>query len=274
MSVLPQENNSLVPANDQDYNAPIIAFDFFGQILQAMSIDGEPWFVARDVAQLLGYVDTDYAIRAHCKASRAWSGESSGQLRRFKIISERDLYRLVMRSKLPSAQRFEDWVVGDVLPQIRKTGGYVMPKNYKESIVHLLAQIEATERAEALASERAILIEQQAPKVEFAEVLMNAEGTTLVRDVAKIIGVPVKKFYAALKLKRVLLQNQAPAAKYVERGYFKEGTKAYETLTRGTQIGHTARVTGTGIEFLRRFAKKHADLLQPTQRPQKSKAGK
>ena len=89
--------------------------------------DGEPWFVAKDVAVVLGYSDTDYAIRAHCKASQTWAGESSGQVRHMKIIPERDVYRLIMRSKLPSAERFEEWVVGEVLPSIRKTGQYVSP---------------------------------------------------------------------------------------------------------------------------------------------------
>lgn len=86
-----------------------------------MTIDGEPWFVARDVASVLGYADTDYAIRAHCKGAQTYAGDSSGQVRHFKIIPERDVYRLVMRSKLPSAERFEEWVVGEVLPSIRKT---------------------------------------------------------------------------------------------------------------------------------------------------------
>ena len=68
-----------------------------------LTIDGEPWFVAKDVAELPGYSDTDYAIRAHCKAAQTCAGESSGQVRHYKISSERDVYRLVMRSKLPIA---------------------------------------------------------------------------------------------------------------------------------------------------------------------------
>ncbi|MBR8217735.1 MULTISPECIES: BRO-N domain-containing protein [Burkholderia] len=92
-----------------------------------VTVDGEPLFVARDVASVLGYADTDYAIRAHCKGAQTYAGDSSGQVRHFKIIPERDVYRLVMRSKLPSAGRFEEWVVGEVLPSIRKTGTYVAP---------------------------------------------------------------------------------------------------------------------------------------------------
>ena len=90
--------------------------------------NGDPWFVAKDVAEVLGYSDTDAAVRAHCKALKMFkAGDLPGlPSRGLTIIPERDVYRLVMRSKLPSAERFENWVVGDVLPAIRKTGGYVM----------------------------------------------------------------------------------------------------------------------------------------------------
>lgn len=104
-------------------------------------------------------------------------------------------------------------------------------------------------------------VKEQAPKVEFADALLNADGTTLVRDVAKTIGVGVRPLEKALRDKGVILANNAPAAHYVSRGYFKEDTHPYETKTRGTQISHTARVTGKGIEFIRRFVRRHAGLF-------------
>lgn len=86
--------------------------------------DGEPWFVAKDVAEALGYANTADAIRSHCKAASAIAIHDGRQNREMSIIPERDLYRLVMRSKLPKAEKFEEWVVGEVLPSIRKTGAY------------------------------------------------------------------------------------------------------------------------------------------------------
>ncbi|QWQ13358.1 hypothetical protein KN198_07970 [Ralstonia solanacearum] len=84
--------------------------------------------MARDVAAVLGYADTDKAIRAHCKAAEALPASLSGNPGRPPvIIPERDVYRLVMRSKLPGAEAFEEWVVGTVLPSIRKSGGYGAP---------------------------------------------------------------------------------------------------------------------------------------------------
>lgn len=86
--------------------------------------DGEPWFVAKDVADILGYADPDQAIRKNCRASETCPVRWTDQVRNVLIIPERDLYRLVMRSTLPAAVAFEDWVVGEVLPSIRKTGSY------------------------------------------------------------------------------------------------------------------------------------------------------
>lgn len=89
-----------------------------------LSIDGEPWFVARDIADVLGYTEPHKAIARHCKGGMDHPVPTDGGLQIHKVIPERDLYRLIMRSKLPAAERFEDWVVGEVLPAIRKTGRY------------------------------------------------------------------------------------------------------------------------------------------------------
>jgi prophage antirepressor-like protein len=95
--------------------------------------DGEPWFVGLDVATTLGYADPDKAVRSHCKALKRFSsaelaeqGIDARQPAGLVLIQERDVYRLVMRSRLPDAARFEEWVVGDVLPSIRKTGSYAV----------------------------------------------------------------------------------------------------------------------------------------------------
>ncbi|SOD98548.1 Bro-N domain-containing protein [Caenispirillum bisanense] len=103
----------------------IVSFDFEGAGVRCLSIDGEPWFIAKDVADVLGYADTAKAIKAHCKCYRPVGvGVSPTLDPQTNVIPERDLYRLIMRSKLPAAERFEDWVVGEVLPAIRKTGRY------------------------------------------------------------------------------------------------------------------------------------------------------
>lgn len=99
------------------------------KIRAIIKADGSIWFVAKDVADVLGYKDTDYAIRTHCKYPEILKpGETQGLTtspRGITIIPESDLYRLIMKSRLPAAERFEEWVVEEILPQIRRTGAYM-----------------------------------------------------------------------------------------------------------------------------------------------------
>ena len=99
----------------------VIPFDFHGHSVRVIDIEQDPWFVAKDVAEVLGYAKTENAIARHCKAGTTTPKQGGGLI---TIIPERDVYRLIMRSKLPEAESFEEWVVGEVLPSIRKTGGY------------------------------------------------------------------------------------------------------------------------------------------------------
>lgn len=99
--------------------------DKFGNIRTITDEKGEPWFCGKDVATALGYVDTDQALRNHCKEGGALKRrviDSLGREQDTIFINEGNLYRLIMRSKLPSAEEFEKWVCEEVLPSIRKTG--------------------------------------------------------------------------------------------------------------------------------------------------------
>ena len=106
----------------------------FGQV-RTVEIDNEPWFVGKDVAEALGYGDTDQAVRNHVdgedKLTRRFDG--SGQSRNMTIINESGLYSLILSSKLPGAKEFKHWVTSEVIPSIRKTGGYTLkPKPMTE----------------------------------------------------------------------------------------------------------------------------------------------
>lgn len=103
----------------------VVPFLFEGCSVRVVLIDGDPWFVGKDVAELLGYSNPQKAVRDHCRAARPLGVNESVTLDpQTVLIPERDVYRLVIRSRLPAAERFEEWVVGEVLPSIRKTGAY------------------------------------------------------------------------------------------------------------------------------------------------------
>lgn len=110
----------------------------FGEIRMA-EIDGKPYFVATDVATALGYTNPRKAVNDHCKGVTKRDTPTSSGVQSMSYINEGDLYRLIMKSKLPSAEKFESWVMDEVLPQIRKTGSYNKPMTTAEKI-QLLAQ--------------------------------------------------------------------------------------------------------------------------------------
>lgn len=112
--------------------------DEFGEI-RTVEIDGKPYFVGADVAKALGYKDTVNALKQHCRGVvKHHLIDSLGRNQEASFITEGDLYRLIMKSKLPSAEKFESWVMDEVLPTIRKTGSY-KPMTIAEQI-QLLAQ--------------------------------------------------------------------------------------------------------------------------------------
>lgn len=109
----------------------LVPFDFQGSPVRTI-VDraGDVWFVARDVVSTLGYSNPSKAIQDHCKdavTSRYPIRDSLNREQYPTLIPESDVYRLILRSKLPAAERFEEWVIGEVLPTIRKTGAYVAP---------------------------------------------------------------------------------------------------------------------------------------------------
>jgi prophage antirepressor-like protein len=143
--------NNLAPRFSQSENVarikPVTPFDFHGFPVRVIDDGhGDPWFIAKDIAEALGYSNTSKAINVHCKAVSTCHTEMGGQVRAVQIIPERDLYRLVMKSKLPAAEKFEEWVVGQVLPSIRKTGTFSAQGPNNSKIVGELAILECFDR--------------------------------------------------------------------------------------------------------------------------------
>lgn len=104
-------------------------FLFENHQVRTVEQDGDIWFVAKDITDILGYAKSDSALRSHCKAAKTCSFKMEDQVRVVTIVPERDMYRLVMKSTLPAAEQFEEWVVNDVLPSIRKHGHYSVTPN-------------------------------------------------------------------------------------------------------------------------------------------------
>lgn len=133
----------------------------FGQI-RTVEIDGKPYFVGTDVAKALGYSNPRKAILDHCKGVTKRDTPTSSGVQSMSYINEGDLYRLIMKSKLPSAEKFESWVMDEVLPAIRKTGSYQKPMTVAEQIQLLaLGNQDHEERIEKLENTMTIDYGQQ-----------------------------------------------------------------------------------------------------------------
>lgn len=106
----------------------LTTFDFQNHEVRTVVIDGEPYWVAKDVAEVLGYANTNDAISRHCKGvAKRYPLRTAGGMQEARVIGESDLYRLIAHSNLPAAEAFESWIYDEVLPTIRRTGGYVAP---------------------------------------------------------------------------------------------------------------------------------------------------
>lgn len=168
-----------------------------------------------------------------------------------------EAYRLTLRQCMYVAMRESKGVRRKVQDKLEKGA---LPQTFAQALRLAAEQQEQIEMQQAA-------LEAARPKVVYADAMLNADGTVLVRDAAKTIGVPVRKLEKALRQKGVILPDNSPAARYVTQGYFKESLHTFDTNTRGRQLSRVARVTGRGLEFLRRFVERHADLFGQSRRP-------
>lgn len=176
-------------------NLIIFSKDEFGDI-RTLVIDEKPYFCASDIAKALGYLNPNKAVNDHCRAITKCSTPISGKIQEINFIPEGDVYRLIMKSKLPTAEKFESWVMDEVLPTIRKTGGYVnnvdlmvntyfsdVPEEQKSLVKGLLVNIEEKQKKIVSLNNENDLLAQK--NLEWADrPLINS----LVRAYASSIG--------------------------------------------------------------------------------------
>lgn len=221
--------------------------------------DGEPLFCASDVCKALGYTNTSKALSDHCveKGITNRYTPTPGGLQSLAYIDERNLYRLVMRSKLPSAEKFQDWVCGEVLPSIRKTGKYATnqleaPKSYKEAVQQLLCQLEKNEALEAKNLQLENKIEEDAPKVEFADGVIATGKEMCLREAIKTCGVKPNVGFDWLRLHEFIYKqgNQA-TQKSIDMGLM---VVRFANIPRINSIEQKpyAHVTGKGLVYFRK----------------------
>lgn len=254
----------------------------FGEV-RVIIKENEPWFVAKDVASILGYANPSNAVQAHCKAKENLVIPKSGMT---SIVPERDVYRLIMKSRLPQAEQFEEWVVGEVLPTIRKHGMFATAPTIErmledpDSMITILQTLkqerEQRKIAEAQRQTAQATIEANRPKVLFAESVEVADDTILVGDLAKLIkqstgyNIGQNRMFGWLRENGYLHKQGSsynmPTQRSMDLKIFvvKEGTRTSADGT--TKLTRTTKVTGKGqTYFVNKFLEiqsKEQPLLQ------------
>ena len=228
----------------------------FGQV-RVVNINGEAWLVGSDVATALGYTNPAKAIRDHVYDEDKLTERFvlSGQNREVIVINESGVYSLIFSSKLPTAKKFKHWVTSEVLPSIRKTGGYKVEKPMDDMEVLCRAVLISDKRIKALENK----IELDAPKVAYADYASASKDSILIRDFCH--GLPKegfkigeRKLYALLVKHEILAKKQNGYdiyQKYANAGYFERPPRALPVkVGEAPKIRFTVYITVKGQKWL------------------------
>ncbi len=221
----------------------------FGK-LRTVVENEDVWFLAKDVSDILEYRNAPDMVRnldADEKLVRTVC--VSGQNRGVNFINESGLYHAVIQSKKPEAKKFRKWVTSEVLPSIRKTGGYtVVPKTYAEALRLAADQSEQLEQQKAQ-------LTLQAPKVEFAEAVMGSDDAFDMATVAKTLnmGKGRNELFAFLRDNKVLQHDNQPYQTYVDKGYFRVIEQKFVVPDGTVKINIKTVVFQRGVDFIRKL---------------------
>lgn len=221
----------------------IVPFHFDGHHVRIVDDDNNPWFVARDVAVILGYRNVHDAITTHCKGGRKTRLPSGGGEQEFTIIPESDVYRLIIRSKLPEAEKFERWVMESVLPSIRKNGLYQM----SDTQFIAKALVKATK-----------LLEDQQPAVEFYNAVTDSKDALSMDEVAKLLdmGMGRNQLFEFLRCEGLLMSNNVPYQRYIDQGLFRVVEQHWTDRAGEVHVSVKTLVHQKGVERIAKLIEK------------------
>lgn len=205
-------------------------FMYSHQEVRSTVINGEPWFVAKDVCDVLEILNSRDALnRLDEDEKDVVSTDTLGGKQNVSIVNESGLYSLILGSRKPEAKQFKRWITHEVIPMIRKTGGYVLPQTMPETLRLLAAEIEKNQAIEAenrqLALQAAVQdqkLQEQATPVAIYNLAISAHNTMSMQEVAKSLGTGRTKLYQILREENIIMKNSTmPYQRYLDSGHFK-----------------------------------------------------
>ena len=232
-------------------------FNFHGQDVRTVTINGEPYLVGKDVAEILGYSRPDNAIRNHVddEDKLVHQFSASGQNRNMTVINESGFYALVLSSKLPRAKEFKRWVTSEVLPTIRKHGMFATDEllDNPDFAIATLQKLKEEREAKKLLE---ATIEEQKPKVIFANAVSASHTSILVGEFAKLmrqngVNMGQNRMFAWLRENGYLINRKGsdknmPTQKSMELGLFEIKETTINHSDGHISINKTPKITGKG----------------------------
>lgn len=250
-------------------NNSLLVWNYEYHEIRTVEKDGEPWFVGKDVATVLGYTDTINAIKRHVDSEDKTGCQIATQfgIKETTILNESGLYSLILSSKLPNAKKFKRWVTSVVLPSIRKHGAYMTDQTLEQALtspdflIQLATQLkEEKEQRKQLEAK----VEQDKPKVLFADSVSASKSSILVGELAKILkqnGVDTGqlRLFAWLRENGYLIKREGsdynmPTQKSAEMGLFEVKQTVITHSDGHITTNKTPKVTGKGqVYFVNKF---------------------
>lgn len=236
----------------------------FGEIRTVEDENGKVLFCGSDVAKALGYSNTKDALARHCREDGVAFHDlidNMGRQQQAKFINESNVYRLITHSKLPSAQQFESWVFDEVLPTIRKHGAYMTDNTLEKALTSPDFLIQLATKLKEEKEKRIELenkVEQDKPKVLFAQAVETAHTSILIGDLAKIlkqngISTGQKRLFEQLRQEGYLMKggssHNMPTQRAMEMGLFEVKESVINNPDGSIRISKTTKVTGKGQTY-------------------------
>lgn len=233
----------------------------FGTV-RVVILDEQVYFVGNDIAKALGYSNAAKAVSTHCKNPIKAKIDVSSQngishkARKFQdmlVICKSDIYRLIVKSKLETADKFESWIFDDILPTIETTGAYIEEGREEEMINKYFPSFSKEVQAEMVND----LIRQNKELKQFYDDLMNTEGCMSINTCAKELGIGEYKLFSFLRSKKVFFYNKdmvnVPYQRFMNEGKFV----VKETPCHDGEMRSVTYATKRGLEYIRKLLRKN-----------------
>ncbi|EGP5587743.1 MULTISPECIES: phage antirepressor KilAC domain-containing protein [Enterococcus] len=245
-------------------NTPQI-FNFEQNEVRTVLVNEEPYFVGKDIAEILGYSNTPKAIRDHVDEEDKTQNDSftvNGTA--LVLINESGLYSLILKSKLPSAKKFKRWVTSEVLPAIRKHGGYLTPEKVEEAllnpdtIIQLATQLKEERTGRLIAEQK---IAEYEPKISYLDSILSSTDSVTISQIAADYGMSpqqMNKLLHKLGVQKKVGNQWLLCKKHMNQGYTKSHTTEIPKADGGTKIVMNTKWTQKGRLFIYELLKKES----------------